>query len=52
VTRPPEKLDLTSIKTLAKGESSSLSVFLTTGREQEAKQMVVALASLLNTQVI
>ena len=42
---------MSMIQKLAQGEGSALNLFLTSGREQEAKQMVVALASLLNTQV-
>ncbi|XP_076456106.1 polycystin-1-like protein 2 [Babylonia areolata] len=49
VTRPPAKLDMSAIEDMAIGESSVLSELFTTGREQEAKQLIVALASLLNT---
>ncbi|XP_050394123.2 polycystic kidney disease protein 1-like 2 isoform X2 [Patella vulgata] len=45
---PPTNRDVATYKNITTGESSELTNLFSSGREQEAKQLIVAVASLLN----
>ena len=49
VSKPVVKNDVSELITLTSGEDSTLTGLLSSGKTQEAKQVIVAVASLINT---
>lgn len=49
VSKPVVKTDVTELITLSSGQDSTLNGLLSSGKTQEAKQVIVAIASLINT---
>lgn len=49
VSKPVVKSDVSELITLSSGQDSTLNGLLSSGKTQEAKQVIVAIASLINT---